>query len=364
MSQTLCLNMIVKDEAPVIRRCLEAARPLIDSWVIVDTGSTDGTQDIVREVLGDLPGELHERPWVDFGTNRSEAIELARGKADYLLFLDADDTIHVPDGYVLPELVADCYDIEFVHAEVTYRRVCVVNNALPWRFEGVLHEHPEYGQPVVPAQLDLRIRFGGDGNRSQQSTVEKYAHDAEVLERALAEDPDNTRYAFYLAQSYKDSQQLEKALGAYDHRATMAGFDEEVYCSLVEAGRLAKRLGHPPAEIIDRFLRAHDARPTRVEALGELAVFCREQGRWASARTFAERGLGIAPSTDVLFVEPAWHDWKLVDEFAVATYWTGEYDLCLRACDDLLQNGRVPKDQRARVRENKKFAADRLGTLI
>jgi len=151
--------------------------------------------------------------------------------------------------------------------------------------------------------------------------------------------------------------------GSWNHEDALAvvGFD------LIDSGLyMRERMGIDltPAEIIDRLLRANDARPTRVEALGELAVFCREQGRWASARTFAERGLGIAPSTDVLFVEPAWHDWKLVDEFAVATYWTGEYDLCLRACDDLLQGGHVPKDQRQRVRDNKKFAADRLGTLI
>ena len=49
---TLCLCMIVKNEAPVIRRCLDSVRSLIDYWVIVDTGSTDGTQDIVCNVLG------------------------------------------------------------------------------------------------------------------------------------------------------------------------------------------------------------------------------------------------------------------------------------------------------------------------
>ena len=42
--QTICLNMIVRNEAPVIRRCLDSVMPIIDSWVIVDTGSTDGTQ--------------------------------------------------------------------------------------------------------------------------------------------------------------------------------------------------------------------------------------------------------------------------------------------------------------------------------
>ena len=47
--QNVCLNMIVKNEAAVIARCLASVRPLIDSWAIVDTGSSDGTQEIVRD---------------------------------------------------------------------------------------------------------------------------------------------------------------------------------------------------------------------------------------------------------------------------------------------------------------------------
>ena len=61
--QTVCLFMIVKDEVHVLRRCLESVRPHIDQWAIIDTGSTDGTQDLVREVYKDLPGVLVERPW-------------------------------------------------------------------------------------------------------------------------------------------------------------------------------------------------------------------------------------------------------------------------------------------------------------
>ena len=82
--QTVCLNMIVKNEAPVISRCIDSVRPIIDCWTIVDTGSSDGTQDIIRKELSDLPGELHERPWRDFASNRSEALELARGRSDYI----------------------------------------------------------------------------------------------------------------------------------------------------------------------------------------------------------------------------------------------------------------------------------------
>src|SRR5258708_39069818 len=89
--QRICLNMIVKNEAPVIQRCLASVMPLIDTWVIVDTGSMDGTQQLIRETLAHLPGELHERPWVDFAHNRSEALELARGFGEYIFVIDADE---------------------------------------------------------------------------------------------------------------------------------------------------------------------------------------------------------------------------------------------------------------------------------
>src|SRR5262245_1697688 len=108
-SKTLCLSMIVKDEAHVIERCLASVKPLISTWVIVDTGSTDGTRDVSREVMAGVPGDLYERPWRDFAHNRTEAIELARGKADYLLVMDADDVLEVPEGFGLPELDRDAY---------------------------------------------------------------------------------------------------------------------------------------------------------------------------------------------------------------------------------------------------------------
>jgi glycosyltransferase involved in cell wall biosynthesis len=83
--------MIVRDEAHVIEETLAAVAPRIDTWVIVDTGSIHATQEVVKRffVSRGIPGELHERPWVDFGANRTEALALCRGKADYAWVIDA-----------------------------------------------------------------------------------------------------------------------------------------------------------------------------------------------------------------------------------------------------------------------------------
>jgi len=86
--KTICLNMIVKNESKVITRCLESIKPILDYWVILDTGSTDGTQQIIKNFMKDIPGELHEDAFVNFEYSRNKALDFAKGKADYVLFID------------------------------------------------------------------------------------------------------------------------------------------------------------------------------------------------------------------------------------------------------------------------------------
>src|ERR1043166_5955708 len=136
----LCLVMIVRDEAPVIRRCLASVRPLIDHWVIVDTGSTDGTQQIVAEFMKGIPGELIERPWVGFAHNRTEAIQYACNRGRYALVVDADETVEVTDDFRKDALTADAYVVVPNHTNITYMRKQILRLDLPWRYEGVLHE--------------------------------------------------------------------------------------------------------------------------------------------------------------------------------------------------------------------------------
>ena len=117
---SICLNMIVKNEAHVVCECLDSVAPYISSWVIVDTGSDDGTQDLIRTHMARLgiPGDLHQRPWHNFGHNRTEAINLAQGHADYIWVMDADDLmVGTPDFtglsvdmYFLPRVQVDAGD--------------------------------------------------------------------------------------------------------------------------------------------------------------------------------------------------------------------------------------------------------------
>ena len=73
--KTICLNMIVRNEAAVIGRCLASVLPVIDYWVICDTGSTDGTPAVIADALASVPGEIHHHVWVNFGVNRAVRLE-------------------------------------------------------------------------------------------------------------------------------------------------------------------------------------------------------------------------------------------------------------------------------------------------
>jgi glycosyltransferase involved in cell wall biosynthesis len=357
---TICLNMIVKDEAAVIRRCLRSVRPFIDAWVIVDTGSADGTQDIVREELAGIPGELHERPWVDFATNRTEAIRLAGQRADYLYVIDADEELHLPDGWRRPALDAEAYSLRYSYDRLAYDRISLVAARLPWRYEGVLHEYLVCGHPIAATPLlGPVVICRPEGARSRDP--EKFLKDARVLEEALRKEPDNQRHRFYLAQSYRDAGDLEKALANYAARAAQGGWEEEVYVTRLNIARLKERLDRGPAEVARAYQEAHVCRPTRAEALVDLARYHRLRGEHPLAYLYARAATELEPCTDVLFVETDAQAWRALDERSIAAYWVGRFVESLELCERLLGEGRLPEGERVRVETNRQYARTALG---
>jgi len=360
--QIVCLNMIVKDEVGVISRCLDSVRSIIDRWVIVDTGSTDGTQDMIRNQMRDLPGELHERPWRDFAHNRSEALELARGKSDYTLIIDADDTLEFRPNTILPPLTADSYTVEIDDVATVYRRTQLVRSALPWRYKGVLHEYATCDGAGPSALLShIRMRRNHDGAR--RLNPETYRRDAAVLSAALLSEMDpflRTRYRFYLAQSYRDCGDRAGALQHYLARAELGYWQEEVYVSLYCAAQMMEEMAYPEREVIEAFLRAADALPSRAEALHGASRFCRRKGRHAEGYEIAKRGLEIVKPADGLFVEPWIYETGLLDEFSINGYWSGHHRDCLDASLKILATGKLSEAETQRVVNNARFATERL----
>lgn len=356
---TLCLNMIVKNEAHVIERCLASARPLVDRWCIVDTGSTDGTQQRIRELMAGIPGTLHERPWQNFGHNRTEALELARAEGcDYLLFIDADERFDAPAGFAWPPLDADAYELPCHYGGITYARRALVAARLPWRWEGVLHEYLDCGAPHQAQPLPApAIVVAHDGARARDPDT--YLKDIAVLEAALAEQPGHARYTYYLAQSLRDAGRLAEARATYLRRAEMGGWDEEAWHARYQAAVLAERLQDAPEAVRAAYLTAYEARPTRAEPLVHLARWHRLRQEYAQASLYAQHAAALPQPADRLFIEPAAYRWQALDELAVSAFYAKSPVLQAagrEAMQKLLALGdAMPTDMRERVRANAGF---------
>jgi len=358
--QTICLSMIVKDEAPVIARCLDSVLPFLDTWAIVDTGSSDGTQKIIAEQLAEVPGELIERPWVDFAHNRTEALEHARGRADYILLIDADEVLEAPDGFRFPPLRADAYDFDVHYEGITYRRRQLLRAALPWRYHGVLHEYVHCSEARTIGRIDgVRTHVYHDGARARDPLT--YKRDALLLEQALLDEPDNARYAFYLAQSYRDAGDPEAAIRAYRRRAGMGGWSEEVWFSLYQIALAEERLERPWPEVMASYLAAYAAMPDRAEPLFRVGVRYLAHGEPQLANLFLARAAALPrPASDRLFVERAVYDYMLPVEHAVAAHYTGDLITAIETSNALLSSDVLPPEAVGQVTRNRRYSLDAL----
>lgn len=231
---SICLTMIVKDEAHIVKHTLQHLTEhfTFAYWVIDDTGSTDGTPTLIQEFFAEkgISGELHETPWRNFGYNRTEAFNHAYNKTDYVLVWDADDSI-VGDFNLPSPLTGDQYTFIFGNSTgFRYSRTQLFNNRKRWKYVGVLHEYPACCEAASPSMyVDGNYYFVSGRSGARSKDPHKYLRDAEVLERGLEEEPNNDRYAFYCANSYKDAGRPDKAIQFYKKVLTMSGWAEEKY---------------------------------------------------------------------------------------------------------------------------------------
>jgi tetratricopeptide (TPR) repeat protein len=350
----ICLNMIVRNEAHIVRDVLDMVAPHISSWVIVDTGSDDGTQDVIRSHLAELgiAGELHERPWRNFGANRSEALTLARGHGDYIWMIDADDKlVGTPD---FSRLGADAYRLYYRKPTgLAYWRLHLFRDGLGWRYEGVVHEYAVCDDPFVEERLegDYRIESRRLGARSKDPL--KYERDRDLLLAEVERNPDDARSVFYLAQSYFDLGDFRNALKWYARRVDLGGWAEEVYCAMLRVAESMSRGGISWPDVQDVFLRAWEFRPIRAEALYAIACHHRSNRRYRLGYLFAERANAIPlPEQESLFLRADIYDWRAADEQAVCASWIGRHQEASTLWRRVLARTDIPDEDRRRITAN------------
>jgi glycosyltransferase involved in cell wall biosynthesis len=351
--------MIVKNESHIILECLNSVYKYIDYWVICDTGSTDNTKEIITNFFKEkgIPGEIHDHEWKNFGHNRTLAFRAAEGKADYAWVIDADD--YLEGELVLPNTKEiDSYALRIKRGSFFWWRNQVFKLDSKWEYKGVLHEYAacEKQNPKIvklEGTYNICARTMGGARNVGITPVEKYSRDAVILEEAMKEDPTNTRHQFYLAQSYFDSQQWEKADQAYQKRVEMGGWEEEVFYSLYRVAMIAAIVNKPFTEIKEKFLMAWNYRPIRAEPLYQISKLYRMINQPRLAYLYAKMAKDMPyPAFDILFIDEDVYKWQIDDEIAATSFYLHRYDEGVAACESLIANPHYPEAEKARMQQN------------
>ena len=348
--------MIVKNESKIIKKCLNSIADYLDYWVISDTGSTDGTQDIIKSFFKEkgIPGELHEDKWVNFGYNRTLYLKYAKNKADFLIILDADEILIVKNKNFKNNIKPNSQNMIKYYGNLDYRYSILLAGNIQWKYIGVTHEHITSDEKhTVEDNDDIMINHIGNGNNKK----DKFTRDIKLLSQGIKDEPNNSRYHFYLAQSYKDIKDYENAIKFYKKRVEMGGWFEEVYYSLYMIGLCKQRYGLDfENEILYDYLKAYNYKKNRLEALYEIVNYYRRNNRYREGYSYGMLGMKNSYPKDILFIDREIHTYKFIDELAICAYWVGDHKLAIELNNKLLNLDCLSDHDKIRIKKNLSFS--------
>lgn len=341
MKKSVCLNMIVKNEAHIIKETLECMKKYINYWVIADTGSTDGTQDIIKEFFkeANIPGKLVQHEWVNFGHNRSLALKECKNKADYVWIIDADDII-IGDFKFPENMTADAYSLTYGNGFTYDRKQIFSIRGLSWKYECWIHEYPVCTNKKNVICERIIGNYYVDSRRlgSRSKDPQKYQKDKLLCKRARKEDPEHeAHYCFYGGQSCMDSGDYEGGILEYRDRIKFGGWYEQVYYSYYKIATATRILKKPEAEVVKAYLDAYNFLKSRAEPLYELGLYYNEKREFDTALKYLEEGNKIPfPKDQVLFLFKDVYDWKIKFLMAAIYNIKKRYNDSLSMCDKIL----------------------------
>ncbi|WP_309088951.1 glycosyltransferase family 2 protein [Domibacillus sp.] len=233
----ISLAMIVKNEEKYIERCINSVEDLVDEIVIVDTGSTDRTIDILRK----YPNvHLYNFEWSDdFSAARNFSIEKTKG--DYVLVLDADEYITEGSRDELELVMNQNYigrlliHSPFQKDQQTYESKEYVSRFFPREvsYTGVIHEQLNSDRPRV--KININVKHDGYFNKN------KGERNIPLLLREVKKNPSNSYYLFQLGKELRINKQYKEAFSflnkAYVQIIKNSPYYNELVVELINSGK-------------------------------------------------------------------------------------------------------------------------------
>ena len=352
----LILNTIVKDEAHCILIMLESAAKISDAIVIADTGSTDGTQEIIKKFGEDnnIPTYVFERPFDDFEKSRNFGMEKARDVVNELgwnpndcwtWWCDADETIVVDPKFNKNQFNKDLFMINTYIGQMKYTRNTFARVSKPFRFYGPVHEFIVCDDQNITSGLaeNIHVDVKMIGKSWQGDISQKYLSHSHKLEAYIAADRKDPRWIFYTAQSYHDSasmkdnkeeneERLRRSIKYYRERVSRTdGYAEEIYYAQYRIGTIMRIMEEPWHLTHMELLKAYQIDPMRGESIKVIIDYYLQIGDWNMAYLYSKFAKTTFHAknpypTRLLFVDEATYVWKFAEAHAASCYYTGRMD--------------------------------------
>jgi tetratricopeptide (TPR) repeat protein len=360
---TVCLNMIVKNESKIITRMLDAVIDIIDSYCICDTGSTDETVNIIQDYFSqkNITGKIMHEPFKNFSHNRNVALQGCKGMSDYVLLLDADMILKVSEKFDKKALTQDFYFL-FQGSELFYyQNVRIVRNTGLFSYIGVTHEYlntppRSVGGKVFDKKVIFVLDVGDGGAKS-----DKFKRDITLLEKGLEDEPTNTRYYFYLGNSYRDYGEHDKAIETYKKQLSMMAWDQEKYCACVSIGNIYQKKGdmHNAAKY---WLKTCEYDNERIEGVVKAMDYYRNEGENLVVNSLYNKHKGYKKNLaeGKLFVEQDKYRDQLEYNNSISAYYVNDKESGYTCCKDILLHSIMSDSLLKSTLENMRFYKDQL----
>jgi len=359
----LCLCMIVKNESKIIERCMQSCLPVIDYISICDTGSTDNTVEIINNFCrrNGIQGKVHNQEWKNFGYNRTLSYTTAKEtfpEADYCLLIDADMCLKILPEFNKNELDAGNYQVAQLGGTLYYFNTRLISTKYHWKCVGVTHEYwsPENNSCVTRQLKTLEFLDYCDGG----AKADKFERDIRLLTQGLIDEPNNSRYMFYLAQSYHDIGEFKKAIRTYRQRIKAGGWYEEVYYSYYRIAKCKEGMKKNWSEIEQAYLDAHKYLPSRMEPVYEIGKHYQENEKYETAYNWLKKASVIPfPENQILFIFKDIYEFRVWDSLGISAYYVGKYQESLDACIKALKSSYCGHNAE-RIKGNMRFSINKL----
>ena len=352
----LALNFICKDESPVIENMLESAKDIVDLIVVNDTGSTDGTQQIIKnfgEKYG-IPTYVFERPFDDFENSRNHAMQKLRDVVAELnwnpdqvhgFWFDCDETLVIDSKFNKSQFTKDLYMINTYIGQMKYTRNTFFKVSKPFRWYGPVHEFIVCDEQNITSGLaeNIHVDVKMTGNSWLGDIAEKYASHSYKLEAYINKNRQDPRWIFYTAQSWHDAasikdnkeeneERLRRSLKYYRERVSRTdGYSEEIYYAQYRIGTIMRIIEEPWHLTHMELLKAYQTDSLRGESIKVIIDYYLQIGDWNMAYLYSKfakttfHGKNPYP-TRLLFVDEATYVWRFAEAHAAACYYTGRMD--------------------------------------